>query len=219
MVLLCLSDIHGQKAGLERTFDGAPDADAIVICGDLTNGGGYKEAREVLAPLLSLKKPVFAVRGNMDRDGVGKYLDEIGAHIHGRGVKLKGMGIHGLGGSNATPMGTPFEMEDGEARALLDAGLADIESLKTKILVTHAPPKGTKTDVGFMGRHVGSPVVRDFILDAKPAVCLSGHIHEAGGEEDALGGTRCFNVGPYKGGRFAVIRMDGANITVTWRTL
>ena len=34
------------------------------------------------------------------------------------------------------------------------------------------------------------------IEDKEPAVAICGHIHEDGGEEDRLGSTRLYNVGP-----------------------
>ena len=41
------------------------------------------------------------------------------------------------------------------------------------------PPKDTAIDVIRSGLHVGSSVVRDFIVQYKPDVCISGHIHES----------------------------------------
>jgi Icc-related predicted phosphoesterase len=216
MVLLCLSDIHGEKAGLEEVLDSAPEAEAIVIAGDVTQRGRYEEARSTLEPLVSRKLPIFAVAGNMDAEDARRHLGELGIDIHGRGVTFKGIGIQGLGGSNPTPMGTPFELHDEEAGILLYAGHAEIQSLPFRILVSHAPPKGTKTDVRSLGRHVGSEAVRSFIVDKQPDLCISGHIHESFGQ-DMLGRTLCINVASYKSGRYAIVRIDGQKAAVSWR--
>jgi Icc-related predicted phosphoesterase len=212
MVLLCLSDIHGERTGLEQVLDTVPEADAVIIAGDVTQRGRYEDARDVLAPLVSRKLRIFAVPGNMDGEG-----GELGIDIHGRGVAFKGIGIQGLGGSNHTPFGTPFELDSEEAEALLRSGQADIALLPYKILVSHAPPKGTKTDLRSLGLHVGSNEVRSFILEAQPDLCICGHIHESTGE-DTLGRTLCVNIGPYyKNGRYAIVRIEGAKATVSWR--
>jgi Icc-related predicted phosphoesterase len=62
---------------------------------------------------------------------------------------------------------------------------------------------------------VGSPAVRAFIQESEPALCISGHIHESFGE-DRIGNTVCVNLGPYKSGRYAVIRIE-KTITILWR--
>jgi Icc-related predicted phosphoesterase len=216
MVLLCLSDIHGDKTGLEQVLDSAPEAEAVIIAGDVTQRGRYEEARMVLEPLLLRKLPLFAVPGNMDAGDARRYLGELGIDIHGRGVAFKGIGIQGLGGSNPTPMGTPFELDDEEAGTLLEAGHAEIKSLQYRILVSHAPPHGTKTDVRSLGWHIGSKAVRAFIHEAQPDLCLCGHVHESAGE-DMLGRTLCVNIGSYRSGRYAIVRIDGQKADVSWR--
>jgi Icc-related predicted phosphoesterase len=216
MVLLCLSDIHGDKAGLERVMDSEAEADAVVISGDLTHKGRREDAEAILKPILGKGKPVFAVAGNMDPEGVRAYIRELGIDIHGRGIALNGVGMQGLGGSNPTPFGTPFELGDEEAAALLEAGRGEISSLPCTILVSHAPPKDTKTDMRMGGWHVGSDAVRAFILKAQPDLCICGHIHESAAE-DHLGRTLCVNIGSYRSGTYAVIRVDGNRAEISWR--
>ena len=215
MVLLCLSDIHGEGTGL-REIVAESRADVVVLVGDITHLGGHEDADSVLAPLIESGVKLLGVAGNMDAEGARQYLEEKGLSIHGRGVILGPVGFMGLGGSNPTPFGTPFELQAEEARKLLAEGLAGISGAGFKVLVSHAPPRGTKIDRGFAGMHVGSEEVREFLLAGSVELCISGHIHEAAGE-DSLGRARCVNVGPFKSGRYALIRIEGSRVETIWR--
>lgn len=214
MVLLCFSDIHGRGAGLKEIAD-ASQADAIVISGDVTQLGGYSEADRILTPLLLSGKPVLAVRGNMDKEGVERYLDEKGLNLHGAGRVIGGVGFHGLGGSSPTPIHSAFTISLDEQGTLLEAGYAAVAEVKTRVLISHDPPRNTTLDRILTGIHVGSAEVRAFIEKTMPALCISGHIHESPGE-DRIGDTVCVNLGPYGSGRYALITIDHT-ITITWR--
>ena len=106
--------------------EAAEGADAVVLAGDLTHLGGYKEAEVLLAPLFSIGLPLLAVAGNMEYEGVRRYIGEKEIDIHGRGVELNGVGFMGLGGGTPSPFHSPWELTDEEARPLLAAGLAAI---------------------------------------------------------------------------------------------
>jgi uncharacterized protein len=216
MKLLCLSDIHGEGAGLREILAEETGVDAIVVAGDITHLGGYAEAEEILAPLRASGHPVLAVAGNMDREGVRQSLGEKGIDIHGRGLSIGPVGFMGLGGGTPSPFGTPWELRDEEAAGFLAAGLAAIAAAPYKVLVSHAPPRDTKLDRSFAGLHVGSAAVRDFLLSARIGLCISGHIHESPGE-DTLGSAHCVNLGPYKNGRYALITIEDARVQVAWR--
>jgi Icc-related predicted phosphoesterase len=216
MQILCLSDIHGEGAGLGEALSGSPDAEVVAIVGDLTHLGGAAEADKVLAPLIESGRRLLAVPGNMDGEGARRSLAEAGLSIHGRGVVVGGVGFMGLGGSNPTPFGTPFEIGGPEAQRLLADGLAGIAAAPFRVLLSHAPPRGTRLDKGFAGMHVGSPEVREFLLSGAVGLCLCGHIHEAAGE-DTLGGALCVNVGPFKNGHCALIDITGAGARILWR--
>jgi Icc-related predicted phosphoesterase len=216
MTLLCLSDIHGEGAGLREILAEDTGVDVIIVAGDITHLGGHAEAEAVLAPFQASGHRVLAVAGNMDREGVRQSLAEKGIDIHGRGLMIGPVGFMGLGGGTPSPFGTPWELRDEEAAGFLAAGLADIAAAPFKVLVSHAPPRDTKLDRSFAGLHVGSAAVRDFLLSAGIGLCISGHIHESPGE-DTLGGALCVNLGPYKNGRYALITIDEARAHVAWR--
>jgi Icc-related predicted phosphoesterase len=216
MTLLCLSDIHGEAAGLEELLSGPEKADVVIVAGDITHLGGRAEAQAVLAPILSSGAPLFAVAGNMDRDSVRHYLGEIGVDLHARGTVLDGVGFMGLGGGTPSPFGTPWELDDEEARRCLDAGFSQVSDAPVRVLISHPPPKGTSLDKGFGGQHFGSAAVREFLLAGSANLCICGHIHESAGEE-MLGGAACVNLGPYKNGNYALVTIDGGRATVTRR--
>lgn len=216
MKLLCLSDIHGEGTGLEEVLPEASGVDAVILAGDITHLGGYEEAEALLEPLLSAGVPIIAVGGNMDTEGARQFLGEKGIDIHARGIRMGAVGFMGLGGGTPSPFHTPWELSEAEARELLPKGLAQIADASFKVLVSHAPPRGTRIDRSFAGLHVGSEAVREFILSGAVDLCLCGHIHEASGE-DTVGKTPCVNLGPFKNGRYALVTIDGSRADVIWR--
>jgi Icc-related predicted phosphoesterase len=219
MKLLCLADIHGEGAGLEdMLFRDALGVDLVVLAGDLTHLGGRAEAEAVLAPLLASGLPLVAVGGNMDRDGARGCLDEKGINIHGRGIIRDRVGFMGLGGGTPSPFGTPWEITELEAGAILASGLPGIAQAPYKVLVSHPPPRGTALDRSFTGLHVGSEAVREFLLAGAVDLCICGHIHESAGE-DTLGRALCVNIGAFKNGSYALIDIESAGARVTWRKL
>lgn len=109
--------------------------------------------------------------------------------------------IGGLGGSNITPFGTPFELDDAEAAAMLSS-LGPLD-----ILVSHCPPFGTRCDLTDSGRHIGSEAVRRYVSSSPPKLVLCGHVHESSAQ-DSLGGAKIANPGPLMAGKYAVVEIS-----------
>jgi Icc-related predicted phosphoesterase len=67
------------------------------------------------------------------------------------------------------------------------------------VAVIHTPPFGTRCDVLFDGRHIGSKALRSWIEKNQPRMALHGHIHESpklsGTFFDRLGSTTVINPG------------------------
>ncbi|HID32781.1 MAG TPA: hypothetical protein EYP24_05335 [bacterium (Candidatus Stahlbacteria)] len=189
MKVLALTDNHGRRITIEEG-----ELDLIVISGDITQFGGYDEAREVIEPIVRLGIRLLAVPGNCDYPGVGKYLDEIRANCDGRIISVDNLTFAGLGGSNPTPCNTPNEFPEED----LTDKLTRFSNRDISVLITHPPPFNTLVDRTASGGHAGSKAVRNFIESAKPNLVLCGHIHEAGGE-DWIGLTRIINPGPGPG--------------------
>ncbi len=217
MTLLCLADIHGEAAGLDELIAGPPRVDVVIVAGDITHLGGRPEAERVLAPILSAGTRLLAVGGNMDRESARGYLGELGVDLHARGLRIDDVGFMGLGGGTPSPFGTPWELGDEEAGRCLDAGFAEVQRAPFKVLVSHPPPRGTDLDKSFAHLHVGSGAVKKFLDTGRADLCICGHIHEAAGEQ-RVGTAWCVNLGPYKNGNYALVRIEGGRANVDRRT-
>ena len=79
-----------------------------------------------------------------------------------------------------------------------------IKAARYKILVAHCPPYQTAIDRIHSGLHVGSHSVRSFIETYQPDLCISGHIHEAPGE-DTIGRTHLINPGMLAQGGYVTV--------------
>jgi len=84
------------------------------------------------------------------------------------------------------------------------------------VLVSHPPPRGTDLDRSFAHLHVGSAAVRKFLDAGRANLCICGHIHESAGEQ-SVGGALCVNLGPFKNGNYALVRIEGGQANVTRR--
>jgi hypothetical protein len=206
MEILVISDIHGRLERLSLIRDEIADADVVVLTGDITNFGGREAAREILKPLLNLSKQLFAVPGNCDLQEVNELIKELKVSLHSRSSVVEGVGFFGAGGSNPTPFATPQEYREEHLIEMLESGYSGIKDLSTKVMVTHAPPFGTKLDLTSAGVHAGSRAVKEFIKKMKPEVALCGHIHEARGVAK-VASTTVVNPGAFHMG-YAIIELN-----------
>ena len=179
-------------------IDGLLEADALVICGDVTHFGYGEEAKELLNSFKNAKK-MLAVPGNCDNFDVNDALVDLDVDLHARGRIIENIGFFGLGGSNATPFNTPQEYTEDELLDFIMKGYAQVKDAPVKVFVTHIPPIDTKVDDAGGGRHVGSTKVRGFIERFGPDLVICGHVHEAK-DEDMLGKTVMVNPGMLRNG-------------------
>ncbi|MFW5733460.1 MAG: metallophosphoesterase [Oceanidesulfovibrio sp.] len=213
-IFIGVGDIHENVDTLMRIPE-LKNAYGVIVSGDLTNGGGPAQALRVLEAVRAANPNVFAQLGNMDKPEVNNMLEEEGVNIHLQARPLvreqdapEGMrpGIIGVGMSGFTPFGTPSEVSDTQLGEWLDEAYAMAGSFDPLLVVVHNPPHDTKTDVAG-GGHVGSKAVRKFLERTKPAVCLTGHIHESMAV-DIVGETKVINPGALGGGGYALIRVS-----------
>ena len=189
MKLLIFSDIHGDKAALERLMD--VEADYYFAAGDLANWG---RGLDQLGPILQRRaEKMYVLPGNHESEAdIVRFCDQFGfRNFHGQTLKIGGYFVAGLGYSNPTPFNTPGEYSEAE----LAERLRKFEGLRPLILICHCPPSGTKLDQARPGQHFGSKSVREFIEHYQPVYFFCGHIHEAAGVEQTIGQTRAWNVG------------------------
>lgn len=111
-----------------------------------------------------------------------------------------------------TPFGTPTEFSEEELADYLLAGYDLVKEARYKILVAHCPPYRTAIDRIHTGAHVGSHSVRAFIETYQPDLCISGHIHEASGE-DCIGRTLLLNPGMLAQGGYVTVTCTTETLT------
>ena len=209
MKLLAFTDIHGAYDRVEDVMRREKDFDAIVIGGDLTTRGADQEAEAVLARFGRHGRPLFVVAGNMDAPSFDRLFEHLGVGINGRGLLLKDVGFFGVSGSPFTPMHTPYEITEEEIALRAERGFQEVQAARVKVFVPHAPPHKSTLDTIFLGRHVGSTAVRQFIQKHQPDAVICGHIHEARGI-DRIGRSQIVNCGIAGAGSYAVITIDEA---------
>jgi len=196
MKIIAFGDIHEHLGNIEK-IKGISEASSVIITGDLTNRGGIEQAKKIIDFLKQYNPNVYAQAGNFDRKEVEDYLIEQEISLHGHAFIREDIGIFGVGGSNITPLNTPNEYEENEIESLILQGYQKIKDIPFKLFVPHAPPFNTNVDMLISGQHVGSTAVREFIEKYQPDVCVTGHIHEAKGE-DYIGRTVIINPGMLK---------------------
>lgn len=216
MKILVIADVHGHYNKLGKVLDAAGRSYDLMICpGDFTDMFNTPTdfsqtdvANLVVQKLLSANKPLFCVPGNHDPYEIVELFNEFGVNLHAGVRTFMGFDFVGWGGA-ATPFNTIFEPTEKETEAALD-GLAT----KTKnpvVLVVHNPPKDTKADRIMTGQHVGSKVIRDFILKTKPPLVITAHIHEARAI-DKLGESTVFYPGPAYEGWYGIVEIDAKGV-------
>ncbi len=189
MKLLVFSDIHDDRAALERQM--AQEADCYIAAGDLTSWGrGLDALGEILRRRAG---QVRVLPGNHESEQqIAEFSQTFGlTDFHGRSFLADGFHVAGLGYSSPTPFHTPGEYSEEEIARRLEpfAGLTPL------ILICHCPPFQTDLDRVREGVHIGSRSVGEFIRKHQPVAFFSGHAHEAEGVEMRIGKTLCFSPG------------------------
>ena len=203
--IVFLTDIHGNTEAALSIFD-KEEPDMVLIGGDVTDLGQGLD--DVIPFLDEIPAPTFVVPGNCDkREIIPVFEASAAVCVHEKTFDMGDITIAGLGGSNPSPFGTPFEHQEEEIAEMLSSMLSGMKKNRWNILVTHAPPYGVLDEVAsdvHVGCHSAAAVIREFDL-----VCC-GHIHEQRGVAE-LNGRICVNPGPAKEGNYAVITLDEEN--------
>lgn len=225
MKIIAFGDIHMATAQA-ASIPGITEADLILLNGDLTNYGSTSDAKNVLDEILSLNPKVLAQFGNMDGPDINDYLEKLDMNLHGQARLIQGeVCLIGVGGSNFTPFNTPSELPEEEifqlaSQAFKQAGeyISLAEPLHNKkiptILISHVPPFDTKIDSLHSGKHVGSRAIRTIIEKHQPDLCISGHIHEAKGQ-DMIFNTPVYNPGMLRLGGWVTIDITQSQLKIT----
>ena len=194
MKILAASDIHGDRKTVADLVQKAKDeeVDLVILCGDLTFA--ESDLTGMVGPFKELDKKIILIPGNHETvpaiEFLAKQYKPGVYNLHGRAMKFYNeIGIFGVGGANIGP----FEIGDDELMELMEKAHKNVEDMKHKVMIVHAPPLGTKIDA--LWSHVGSAGVRKAVEKIQPDLCLCGHIHETFGVQDKIGKTRVINVG------------------------
>ena len=190
--LIVLPDLHAQSDILKKIARPLMDVDAVILAGDITNGGTSQLLR-VFTILEEFNEHIYAIPGNMDTDGMLAHLSREGLSLHRTHQMLDGFALCGVGG--ALPFAGKFVFNEAQFAEMLNDSIDGVREDVAKILVCHQPPYNTLVDQLPDGTHVGSRSVRAFIEQTRPLICFSGHIHQAQGI-DQLGETMLINPGP-----------------------
>ncbi|MBI2675400.1 MAG: metallophosphoesterase [Candidatus Aenigmarchaeota archaeon] len=216
MRILVIADVHGQYKKLRKLVSKIKEPfDMVVTPGDITDMYSLPSeftqldiANLVVQCLLSMGKPLLAVPGNHDPYEILDIFEEYGVNLHAAARKMNGIMFMGYGGA-ATPFNTHFEPGEEEIKKHLFGLSSNVK--EDFILIVHNPPKGTKVDATADGKHVGSEVIRNFILEKKPLLAISAHIHEAAGT-DRLGETTLFYPGVCHEGNYGIVEITGKEV-------
>jgi Icc-related predicted phosphoesterase len=210
--VLLIADLHGQFGKIDSFLDLNPEA--VFIAGDITNMGPVDAVDDVLS---RIEVPCFAVPGNCDPREIIETLEHSDTVcLHGSKINLGRITIVGLGGSNPTPFGTPFEMTDKQIDDVLHRAMSKMEKTVHNVLLTHAPPFETLDKIN--GEHVGSKSIRRH-MGSFDLVCCA-HIHEQRGIMD-IEGVKIVNPGPAMDGHCAMLHFgtDARDIKVELLTV
>ena len=190
MKILAFVDLHGRKTSLKRLISRAnkPDINFVINAGDLTIFGEH--LKEIAKELSRIKKPIIMIPYNHETDEqilkiCKKYPQMI--YLQKKWLRKKEYLFMGYGGGGFSFIDRKFEKVAARFKKLIKKG-------DKVILVSHAPPYGTKVDK--IGReHCGNKSIRKFIEKEKPDLVICGHLHECAGKEDKIGKTRIVNPG------------------------
>jgi len=200
------SDFHGSAKAFKKAALRIEDdkADAVILCGDITNFGSVNEARYLLSHITGLRIPIMFIPGNCDpRSLIGVNIE--GARcIHGMSERFGEKIFFGVGGGLISPFKTPFELDEKEILNIFTFGFHASSDSSGIILVSHSPPHNTRVDKTFSGEHIGSIRIREFIEKNTPLLQLCGHVHEARGI-DQIGETLIINTGSAKDGYYVSV--------------
>lgn len=214
MKFLVISDLHGETAMLDKIDEQFKNADAVLFAGDFAKFNHAETGKPALEALAKKHDTIFSVLGNCDEPSFGKEIEAADISCEATIAWHEGVAICGSGGGSKFTGTTPNERTDEELASdfdvVLNAGNASENGTAGNwgnlIAIMHNPPKDTECDKIPNGVHVGSPLLRKFIEEAKPLAVVTGHIHESAGI-DKIGETTVINPGSLAEGKYGILEI------------
>lgn len=211
-----VGDLHCTKdaAGtLRALFAQANDAaDALLLCGDLTDYGLPEEAHVLAEQLSEVTIPILAVLGNHDfesgaQDEVQRILGEVGVRVlDGEACEIKGVGVAGVKGfaggfgrGSLGPWGEnaikQFVNEAIQEALKLEAALAKLRTPRRIAMLHYAPISGTvQGEPPEIYPFLGSSRLEDPLLRHPVNAVVHGHAHRGCVEGRTLNHIPVYNV-------------------------
>jgi uncharacterized protein len=191
MKILAFSDVHGSMKALSHLRKRSLQAELVLCCGDISIF--EQDLPRLVHELSHFKVPVLVLPGNHEPSARLKKLcsqHKNLVYMDNRIFESDELFVFGSQGNG-------FALVDRQFEAVHKAFMPKLKERKGKdfILMTHAPPYGTALDRIGDG-HTGNKSIRRFIMETKPVLAFSGHIHENRGRKDKLGRTVLLNPGP-----------------------
>ena len=178
MRILCTSDLHGQWGFLQM-----PEADVLVIAGDLTTFGRLDEVVKFNEALLHYPIPTkIVIAGNHDwafyndtSKGMARRLITNAHYLEDSGVVLDGVKF----------WGSPWTPQLYDWAFMLPRWNMfkkwDLIPNDTDVLITHGPPAGQRDSAYQSPEPFGCEALRDAVQRVRPKLHIFGHVHEAYG--------------------------------------
>ncbi len=211
-----VGDIHVTKdsAGSLRGFfaQASEAADALLLCGDLTDYGTAEEARVLADELAVVKVPIVAVLGNHDYESgtpevVVEILTKAGVRVlDGEACEIEGVGIAGVKGfaggfgrGSLGAWGEPaiklFVQEALNEAMKLESALAKLRTPRRIALLHYAPIAGTvQGEPPEIYPFLGSSRLEEPLLRYPVDAVFHGHAHRGTLEARTINGVPVYNV-------------------------
>jgi Icc-related predicted phosphoesterase len=211
-----VGDLHVTKnsAGTLRGFfsQASEVADALLLCGDLTDYGSAEEAQVLADELAAVSVPVVAVLGNHDFESgmphvVRQALARAGVHVlDGEACEIEGVGIAGVkgfaGGFGRASLGSwgepaikQFVQESLNEAMKLESALAKLRTPRRIALLHYSPIVGTVDgEPAEIFAFLGSSRLEEPLLRYPVDAVFHGHAHRGTLQSQTINGVPVYNV-------------------------
>ncbi len=189
MKILTFVDTHGELKALKKLKKKAEKVDLIICAGDISMFSN--KLFYFMQQIDSFGKPVLMVHGNHESVDEMKELSKKLKNtiiIHDSIYKIDNYVFFGWGGGG-------FALRDKKFEKHINKKFKKYCTKEFKtILVTHAPPYGTKLDIVYH-EHVGSKSIFEFVYKNDVTYVVCGHIHDCNKRRDVIKKTPVLNTG------------------------
>lgn len=208
MRFLVISDGHGALDVLDKLDSEFKSCDIVLFGGDFAKFKEPETGLPFLQKLVKKHDSIYSVLGNCDEPDFLEVLEQYDISVQKSLVFGSSFSFVGCGGGTRFTGTTPFERTEDEILSDLNVISDDVDLGWSKlILITHNPPKDTKTDMINGGIHVGSEKIRTWIEENNPFLVITGHIHESA-SLDYIGEIPVLNPGALCEGKYAIVEVQ-----------